>query len=117
MNYVGIDIIEIGRIKRAIGRWGSAFLGRIYTPDELALFQAKPASLAARFAGKEAVIKALGIKNSPYRDIEILNDKYGRPTLRLYGRALKTSRQLGVELKVSLSHSRAYAVACASGTD
>jgi holo-[acyl-carrier protein] synthase len=56
MQHIGIDIIEIDRIKRAIARRGENFLKRVYTESELELYRKKPASLAARFAGKEAVI-------------------------------------------------------------
>jgi holo-[acyl-carrier protein] synthase len=78
MQYIGIDIIEIDRIERAIARWGEQFLHRVYTDSELRLSRKKPSSLAARFAGKEAVIKALGTqtKGIGWRDIEILSDPW-----------------------------------------
>ena len=58
-NHIGIDIIEIGRIKQALQRWDKRFLARIFTDTEITLYRNRPESLAARFAGKEAVIKAL----------------------------------------------------------
>ena len=58
--YVGIDIIEIARVKKAIARWEDRFLRRIYTDAEIRLYRRKPQSLAARFACKEAVMKLLG---------------------------------------------------------
>ena len=59
MNYIGVDIIEISRIEEALLRWGNRFLHRVYTSEELRLYQDATPSLAARFAGKEAVVKAL----------------------------------------------------------
>jgi len=59
MQYTGVDIVEIARIEEAIGHWGDSFLERVYTASELKLFRRKTPSLAARFAAKEAVIKAL----------------------------------------------------------
>ena len=61
MLYTGIDLIEIERIARAVERWGDRFLDRVYTPAELAIYRARPASLAARWAAKEAVAKLLGV--------------------------------------------------------
>ena len=89
MHCIGIDIIEIARIERAIAQWGESFLHRIYTEPELKLCHKKPSSLAARFAGKEAVIKALGTraKSIGWREIEILSDSSGKPLVHLYGKA------------------------------
>ena len=114
MQQVGVDIVEIKRIENAVSRWGSSFLNRIYTDSELQLYGNKPASLAARFSGKEAVIKALGTNRVAYRDIEILSDESGRPRVNLYGNAGQRAQDIGVEsLSISLSHCREYAVACA----
>jgi holo-[acyl-carrier protein] synthase len=55
MQHIGVDIIEIARIEKAIARWGERFLQRIYTDSELKLYYKKPSSLAVRFASKEAV--------------------------------------------------------------
>ena len=118
MNYIGIDIIEIARIEKAISRWGEGFLHRVYTDPELKLYHDKPASLATRFAGKEAVIKALGpqIKGISWRQIEILSDPGGKPSVRLYGEAQNRANSLGLDkLAISLSHSKEYAIAFAAG--
>jgi holo-[acyl-carrier protein] synthase len=115
---VGIDIIEISRIKMAISRWGDRFLQRVYTPQELALYRGKVESLAARFAGKEAAIKALSIPGTiiAWRDVEILSESNGKPVVHLYSQALKQARKLGLEgVGISLSHSREYAVAVVIG--
>lgn len=113
-QYVGTDIIEIARIKDAIEKFGESFLTRIYTRDELTYFRAKPPSLAARFAGKEAVFKALDLDAINFQEIEILSDAKGRPTVKLYGKTREHADELGIQdLDVSLSHSHDYAVACA----
>ncbi len=110
----GVDIIEIDRVQKALIRWGERFLHRIYTPAEIALCRGKAPALAVRFAGKEAVMKALGtgIRGVGWRDIEILPDSRGKPGVNLYGRAKARAQQLGMHhLSISLSHSHEYAIA------
>jgi holo-[acyl-carrier protein] synthase len=114
---VGVDIIEIDRIRRAISRSQDSFLNRIYTPAEL-VYTRNVSSLAARFAAKEAVMKALGTgtRGVGWKDIEILTNADGAPLVRLYGRALQKSTELGLTgFQVSLSHSRKYAIAFVIG--
>ena len=114
---IGVDIIEIGRIDRAISRWQSSFLKRIYTQAEIEGHH-NISSLAARFAAKEAVMKALGTgtKRVSWRDIEILANGDGAPIVRLHGRALARSKELGIaQFSISMSHSREYAVAFVVG--
>ena len=118
MHCIGIDIIEIARIERAITRWGRSFLHRVYTDSELKLYHDKPSSLAARFAGKEAVVKALGTQNKGigWREIEILSDPSGKPLVHLYGKAQNQANSLGLDkLVISLSHSKEYAIAFVVG--
>ena len=120
MPYIGTDIIEIARIEKAIARWGSRFLHRIYTEDELSQSHQKPSSLATRFASKEAVMKLLetGKKGIGWRDIETLSEPSGRPLVYLYGKAQAQANSLGIDkLAVSLSHSTEYAIACVIGDD
>ena len=114
MNSVGVDIIEVERIEGAVRRWGERFLGRVFTPAELELCRERPASLAARFAAKEAVMKALGGAQR-WREIEVLSGRRGQPRLRLWGRARARAKRLGLELAVSLSHCREYAIASVVG--
>ena len=115
MHSIGVDIVEVARIKKAIARWGEGFLHRIYTESELKLYYKKPSSLAARFAGKEAVIKAIG-KGIGWREIEILAEPSGKPLVHLYGKAQNQANSLGLaNLAISLSHSREYAIAVAAG--
>ncbi len=114
---IGVDIIEINRIKRAISRWQDSFLKRIYTPEELENHR-NVSSLAASFAAKEAVMKALGtgIRGIRWTDIEIVTNEDGAPRIRLYGRALQKSAEIGLaRFDVSLSHSRKYAIAFVIG--
>src|SRR5689334_5951976 len=126
MLYTGIDLIEIERIARAAERWGDRFLVRVFTPAELALYRARPASLAARWAAKEAVAKLLGVglrglggAGRPndalaWTEIEVLPDPHGRPALTLYGRAAERAQALGLgAIALSLSHTREHAIASA----
>jgi len=119
MQYIGVDIIEINRIKEAVERWGQRFLDRVFTPEEIRLYACKYQSLAARFAAKEAVLKALGAcsEGITWHDIEVLSDKRGKPTIVLAGTAREAARMLAIDcLDVSLSHSEYYAVAFCVGT-
>ena len=114
MNHIGTDIIEVARIEKAIARWGEYFLHRIYTEAELKLPHQKPPSLAARFAGKEAVMKLLGTgrKGVGWREIEILSEPSGKPLVHLYGKAQAQANGLGIDkVAISLSHSREHAIA------
>ena len=116
MQYIGVDIIEIARIKKAIDRWGQDFLKRVYTEPELELYFKNTSSLAARFSGKEAVIKTLNSSGIGLREIEILSDASGKPRVKLYGKAQLKAKDLSLtSLDISLSHCREYAVACAIG--
>ncbi len=116
-QHTGIDIIEIFRIQQVIARWGESFLRRIYTEAELERYTRKPASLAARFACKEAVMKLLGTGRNgiSWREIETLSQPGGKPVVNLYGQAQIKADELGItEIAVSLSHSKEYAIASVS---
>ncbi len=118
MHYIGIDIIEIARLRRVIGHWGARFLYRVYTEPELKLCRNKPSSLASRFAGKEAVMKALGTgaKGVSWKEIEILAEPSGKPVVRLHGKAQRKAVTLGLDkLAISLSDSKEYAIAFVVG--
>ena len=114
----GVDIVEIERVARAMERWGQRFLNRIYTDAEVKRCRNRVADLAARFAAKEAVMKALGTgaRGVGWRDIEVLSNHRGAPIVHLYGRALARAQRLGLDsLAISLSHSRHYAIASVVG--
>ncbi len=118
MFHIGVDIIEIARIQRAMNYWGDSFLRRVFTGPELRLCHKKPSSLAARFAGKEAVIKALNPRDKgiSWKEIEILAEPGGKPLVQLYGKAQKHANSLGLDkLAISLSHSKEYAIAFVTG--
>jgi holo-[acyl-carrier protein] synthase len=110
----GIDLIEIERVERAIQRHGERFLQRVFTPTELVEAGNNPASLAARFAAKEAAAKALGTGIGPvsWLEIEVLRACNQPPMLRLSGAAAQRAAELGLtEWALSLSHTCAFAVA------
>ena len=115
---VGVDAIEIQRIRDALTRTPS-LLDRLFTERERATCitrcgDLRYGGLAARFAAKEAVSKALGtgISGFGFRDIEVLNDEHGRPTIELHGGAATVAADAGVDrVHVSLSHSGDVAVA------
>lgn len=118
MHYIGVDIIEISRIQEAIERWGERFLRRTYTELELRRCRKKPGLLAARFAGKEAVMKALGTgaRGISWKEIEIVAERSGKPLVHLYGKARARADSLGLnELAISLSDSKEYAIAFVVG--
>jgi holo-[acyl-carrier protein] synthase len=96
VQHVGVDIIEISRIEDSIKRLGQPFLDRIYTPKEIETYRGKLPSLAARFAAKEAVIKALDAPGLNPQDIEVLSAPDGKPLLTLSGKAKKKADALGI---------------------
>ncbi|GBD11597.1 Holo-[acyl-carrier-protein] synthase [bacterium HR23] len=118
MLYIGVDMVEIPRIARAVERWGERFLHRIYTPLELAYARGQAPQLATRFAAKEAVMKALGtgIRGVSWKEIEVVRERGQAPTIRLTGRALARAQHLGIaRFALSLSHSREMAIAIVVG--
>ena len=115
----GIDLIEIERLAQINPAIRTRFLQRVYTPRELALCAGSPASLAGRFAAKEAVAKALGVGIGPVRwqEIEILTGEAGQPVLELHGNARRIAGEQGLAVwSISISHSRTQAVAIAVAT-
>ena len=110
---IGIDIIEIDRIKTSIETYGNRFLSKIYTPIEIDYCNSKANKFqhyAARFAAKEAIYKALATgwqKDLHWQDIEIINQPTGMPVASLKGK-LKKFLSNEMDLKISLSHSNNY---------
>ena len=116
---VGIDAIEPARVAALAARWGERFLGRVFTPAERAVCRERPASLAARFAAKEAVAKALGtgVGAVAWREIEILANARGGPVLVLHGAAADRAASLGLRhWAVSLTHLAGVALALVVAT-
>lgn len=111
---VGVDIIEISRVAATVDRFGDRFLQRIYTANEIAYCRGRAPQLAARFAAKEAVMKALGTgtRGVGWREVEVTRKRTGEPRVELHGRAAERAKKLGIDrLALSISHSRDYAVA------
>jgi len=107
----GVDLAEVPRIRAAIERHGGRFIERIYTPPEIAYVERKANRFeryAARFAAKEAGMKAIGTgwkRGVSWRDFEVVNLPSGRPTLRLHGVASEIAQQMGVrQIWLSLTH-------------
>ncbi len=123
MLYTGIDLIEIARIERAVARWGERFLRHVYTPAELVAYRERPASLAARWAAKEAAAKLLGVglrglgaadraaDAVSWTEIEVVSDARGRPTLVLHGRAAARQRAGPGRASAEPLHTREHAIA------
>jgi holo-[acyl-carrier protein] synthase len=114
----GIDIAEVPRIAESIARFGDRFLRRIYTEGEIRYCESKANRMeryAARFAAKEAAMKALGTgwnHGVRWRDIEVTRQTGGRPTMTFHGKAAEFAAQLGaVHVALSLSHTAEQAIA------
>ena len=120
---VGVDIVEVARIEQAVVRWGETFVSRVFTSAEHERARhrrVRSMRLAARFAAKEAVMKALGLgwRTMAWREIEILNDPLGKPTVTLRGGARQAAEQQGIAqvyLSISHTHELAFASAIAVG--
>ncbi len=117
---IGIDIVEIKRLEKTSKRWGKPFLKKVYTDAELKYAFARKfpyQHLAARFAAKEAIFKALGEVETDFvgwKNVEILNDANGKPSVRWHKDAEKCRRKRRIHSAVvSLSHTENYAVASA----
>ena len=125
MQYTtGVDMVEIYRIEDAVRKWNNRFLRRIYTARELIVCRNWAPALAVRFAGKEAVMKALGVGANGigwggglnWLDIEILPDPKGKPLVYLHNKAQARAQELNLgELAISLTHSKEYAIASVVG--
>lgn len=111
---VGVDLVAVERIAALLNRYGDRFKQRVFTPHEIATCGDQPERLAARFAAKEAASKALGtgIGRVSWRDIEVVNDAWGKPELVLRGRAGERATELGLQTwALSLSHTKDQAIA------
>lgn len=111
---VGIDIIETDRVARVLAKHPERFIRRVYTPAETAFCRGRVPELAARFAAKEAVMKALGTgaRSVAWRDIEVLPDRRGKPLVYLYGGARRRAEHIGLTaIDISLTHLASFAMA------
>lgn len=114
----GIDVVEVSRMAAAIERFGDRFLERVFTPDEIRYCQSKANRVerfAARFAAKEAGMKALGTgwnHGVRWRDVEVQRQPGGRPALVFHGVAARFAQELGMNrAALSLTHTAAQAIA------
>ena len=115
---LGVDITEVDRIQAAIARRGAAFLKRIYTPSEIAYCEKhrnRAERFAGRFAAKEAAMKALGTRwtrGVRWVDIEVIRERSGKPTLKLFGASREIANGLGViRIALTITHSGNTALA------
>jgi len=116
----GLDIVETGRIRQSLEKFGDRFLNRCFLPGEIAYCQGMKLPelhFAARFAAKEAISKAFGTgigHELGWRDMEICRHASGEPYVRLHGKGAALAQARGVtQIFVSLSHCREYATASA----
>ncbi len=114
----GVDLCEVHRIRAAIERHGRRIIERVYTEREIAYAESKANKFeryAARFAAKEAGMKALGTGwrgGIAWRDFEVTNLKSGRPTLAFHGKAAEIAEKMGVRnIALSMTHTSVQAMA------
>jgi len=114
----GVDLAEVPRVRHLIERFGPRFVERVYTPAEIAYVERKAnrfERFAARFAAKEAGMKAIGTgwrHGVTWQDFEVANLPSGKPTLRLHGVAARVAERLGVRnISLSLTHTAEYGMA------
>ena len=126
MFAIGVDMVEVRRIKRAVDRWGERFLRRVFTSAEVEYCGRRVESLAVRWAAKEAVSKALGTGWAPqvpheagwvdWTEIEVVRQPSGEPGIELHGKALRRAQVLGLAAwQLSMSHTSDYAIAMVLG--
>jgi holo-[acyl-carrier protein] synthase len=115
---IGLDLVEVARVRALVRRSGERFAKRVFTPDEIAYCAGRARKfehLAARFAAKEATLKALGTGITGWasmQEVEIVHNAAGRPEIRLRGGALRRARSLGVKAThLSISHTEGVAAA------
>ena len=114
---IGIDVVELGRMKEVVAKWGDRFLSKVFTEGELSYARSKkfPVNhIAGRFAAKEAVAKALATGWSGgfrWKDVEVINDASGKPAIELHG--FVKNLLAGNQIFVSISHSESVVVATA----
>src|SRR6266700_1396066 len=113
---VGVDIIEVERVRKVYEKHGERFLRRIYTETEVRQCRGKVTRLAGRFAAKEAISKALGtgLRGVAWREMEIVQLRSGRPTVTLHGNARRRAEQLGISaFDVSIADLETFSIAIA----
>ncbi len=115
---VGIDVIVISRVQKVLQKHPERFLKRVFTPEEVAFCRSRVPELAARFAAKEAVMKALGTgaRGLAWREIEVLPNRRGKPLVYLHGLAKARGEKIGMRgIDISLTHEGDLAIAAVVG--
>lgn len=117
---IGTDIIECERIDSMVRRHGDHFVRRVFTESEIQYCSGRKISdqhFSGRWAAKEAILKALGtgwIAGIAWTDVEVVNERGGRPTVQLHGGAARIAEEKGIQrIEVSISHCKSYATAFA----
>ena len=113
---VGVDIIEVDRVRKVYEHHGERFLTRVFTEDEIRQCRGKVTRLAGRFAVKEAISKALGtgLHGVAWREMEVVQLRSGRPSVRLHGKAKQRAEQLGLSgFDVSIADLQTFSIAIA----
>jgi holo-[acyl-carrier protein] synthase len=117
---IGTDIVECLRIAQMIERHGELFVGRVYTPQEIEYCSGRKAATqhyAGRWAAKEAALKAIGtgwVRGISFRDVEVVSDSAGQPSIVLSGGALDICQKRGIErVLITMAHCRSHATAYA----
>jgi holo-[acyl-carrier protein] synthase len=115
---IGIDLVEVDRLRSSVKKFGDKFLNRIFTENEIKYCQTKFNSFqhyAVRFAAKEALLKAIGTglrSGMTWHQIEIVNDTQGKPSIMTYGECQKILQKLEIKkIELSLSHTKDHGVA------
>ena len=115
---IGLDLVEVARVRGLVRRAGGRFAKRVFTPDEIAYCAGRARKfehLAARFAAKEATLKALGTGITGWtsmQEVEVVHNAAGRPEIRLRGGVLRRAQSLGVKAThLSISHTEGVAAA------
>ncbi len=114
---VGIDLVKIERMKGVVEKWGQRFLNKVFTKEEISYCYDKKdpyLSLAARFAAKEALVKAIGSADPvSLTDIEVVNIDTGKPFIKINGKLKDFFKEKSIKrAHLSLSHEHEYGVAC-----
>ena len=115
---VGVDIIEVERVRKVYERHGERFLRRVFTEIEIGQYRGKVKRLAGLFAAKEAISKALGtgIHGVAWREMEVVHLRSGRPSVRLHGKAKRRAELLGLSaFDVSMADLKDFSIAIAVG--
>ncbi len=115
---IGVDLVDVGRIQKVISRWGHRFINRVFTPTEIEISHKRLRphhAFALRFAAKEACSKALGLgmrEGVRWKDIEVFNDRRGKPGLKFYGTVAKICEENNIYgIHLSLSDEGQFAIA------